>query len=63
MKWGKVLGKFLKGFVTGGIGAVVPQIPTLISSSGSADIKSGTVIALVVGLCNAFVNWYKHRED
>jgi len=63
MKWGKVLGKFLKGFVTGGIGAVVPQLPTMISSGGSTDIKSGTIIALVVGLLNSFVNWYKHRED
>jgi len=63
MDWGKVLGKFLKGFVTGGIGAVVPQIPVIVSDVGSADIKSGTIIALIVGLCNAFANWFKHRED
>ncbi len=63
MKWGKVLGKFLKGFITGGIGAVVPQLPVIISNGGTADIKSGSIVALVVGFCNAFVNWYKHRAD
>ena len=63
MNWGKVLGKFFKGFVTGGIGAIATQLPLEVYNIESTDIKSGTIIALVVGLLNSFVNWYKHRED
>ena len=63
MKWGKVLGKFVKGFITGGIGAIVPQIPDIVTGSAGVDLQGGTVIALVVAVCNAFANWFKHRAD
>ena len=63
MKWGKVLVKFVKGFVMGGVGAIVPQIPVIVSGNVGVDVKSGSVIALIVAFCNAFANWYKHKNQ
>jgi len=63
MDWGKVIGKFLKGVIIGGVSATVPHIPTIITGTGGGSIQEGSTIALVVGLCNALVNWLKHRQD
>ena len=62
MKWGRVIVKFLKGFVLGGLGAIAVN-PAIVTPDPSATLNEGGVMALVVGLLNAFLNWYKHRKD
>ena len=60
MNWGKVISKFLKGFVMGGVSAVAANPSAIINTQ---DAQQAGIAGLVVAVLSSALNWWKHKND